>query len=264
MEASSNYIGNLGQAVDTAVNLGATQVSNSYGMDEGRYAIYDPYFDHPGVAITVASGDFGYYTEYPAVSPDVTAVGGTSLDQATDTGTRDATETAWRGAGSGCSWLEPKPSWQHDPGCSTRSVADVSAVADPATPVWLYDTYPYNGTVLNWAGAGGTSASAPIVSAIYGLAGDPSGSSYSPAGYPYSQPSALNDITSGSVSYCAGSYLCAAGPGYDGLTGLGTPNGVRAFQPSVPSAPQSLKVGSYHATAVLAWSAPATSVMPRK
>jgi alpha-tubulin suppressor-like RCC1 family protein len=265
IEALNPALPNLAQAESEAVTLGANVISNSYGGSEGfNEASYDAHFDHPGVAITVASGDAGYYTEYPAVSPDVTAVGGTSLLQATATGTRDATETEWNGSGSGCSWLEPKPSWQHDDGCAMRSVADVSAVADPATPVWLYDTYPNNGTTLNWAGAGGTSASAPIVAGIYALAQGPSGPAYHLAGYPYARTAQLNDITSGSVAYyCPGglsiSYLCAAGPGYDGPTGLGTPNGIRAFQPSPPSAPLQLRAGAFGGAAVLSWSAPATT-----
>ena len=187
----------------------------------------------------------------------MTAVGGTSLYQATNDGARNATETAWSGAGSGCSAYEPKPFWQHDSGCSMRAVADVSAVADPATPVWAYDSYPYNNTTLGWAAVGGTSVAAPIVAGMYALAGGPSGTSYHPAGYPYAQPGSLNDVTSGSNGSCP-SYLCNAGPGYDGPTGLGTPNGIRAFQPSPPSAPQGFVSGSYSDTAVLSWSPPAT------
>jgi subtilase family serine protease len=180
----------------------------------------------------------------------------TTLNQATATGVRDASETAWSGAGSGCSVYDPKPSWQQDLGCAMRTVADVSAVADPATPVWTYDTYPYNNTTLNWDGVGGTSAASPIVAAMYALAGGPSGSSYHPAGDPYAEPGSLNDITSGSTVHCNGTYLCTAGAGYDGPTGLGTPDGIRAFQPSAPTSPTDVTAGSQANTVVLGWSPP--------
>ena len=105
--------------MNTAVALGANVVSNSYGGGEYSSEVQDAvtYYDHPGVAITVSSGDAGYGVEFPAASPFVTAVGGTSLQQTTNTGVRNATETAWAGAGSGCSAVEPKPSWQTDTDC---------------------------------------------------------------------------------------------------------------------------------------------------
>jgi alpha-tubulin suppressor-like RCC1 family protein len=254
----------LTMAEDEAISLGADAVSNSWTTpcdDDRHEPLLNQHFEHPGVAITAGSGDFGYGNlGFPAADPGVTAVGGTTLQQATDTGTRNATETAWAGSGSGCSWAEPKPSWQHDSGCPMRSVADVAAVADPSTPVWVYDTYPYNGNIPNWTGVGGTSASSPIVASIYALASGPSGA-YTPAGYPYAQTGHLNDVTSGGPSYgCStGSYLCQAKPGYDGLTGFGTPNGIRAFQPSVPSPPQDLTAGSFGGTTVLSWSQPSTN-----
>src|SRR5439155_5498583 len=113
----------------------------------------------------------------PAASQYVTAVGGTSLNQATNAGTRSATETVWSGAGSGCSAYATKPSWQTDAGCSRRSVADVAAVADPNTGVWVR----YNS---GWYVFGGTSVAAPIVGAVYALAGN----STSAGGYLSSDP----------------------------------------------------------------------------
>ena len=77
--------------------------------------------------------------EYPAASQYVTAVGGTTLTQASNA--RGWTESAWSGAGSGCSSFEPKPSWQQDTGCAKRTVADVSADADPNSGLGVYDTY---------------------------------------------------------------------------------------------------------------------------
>ena len=113
------------------------------------------------------------------------------------------------------------------PGCSKRTVADVSAVADPNTGVAVYDSTKYQGR-SGWMVFGGTSASAPIVAGVYALAGHTSVTN--PASTPYSAAAgSLNDVTSGSNGSCGGSYLCTAGSGYDGPTGLGTPNGVGAF-----------------------------------
>src|SRR5262249_18399227 len=98
VEASSASIANLGTAVNQAVAQGAVAVSNSYGGSEGLFeSSYDPsYYKPPGVAITASSGDSGYGTSYPAASPYVTSVGGTSLSHASNA--RGWTETAWSGA----------------------------------------------------------------------------------------------------------------------------------------------------------------------
>jgi hypothetical protein len=211
--------------------MGAVAVSNSYGGSEftGEATYGAAYFNHPGVAITVSSGDSGYGVEYPAASQYVTAVGGTTLQRTTGGG---FVEGAWSGAGSGCSVSEPKPSWQHDTGCSRRTVADVSAVADPATGVWVYDTFGGKG----WAVYGGTSVASPIVGAVYALAGAATPGDY-PSKYPYANPAALHDVVGGSNGSCGGGYLCTAVAGYDGPTGLGTPNGAGAFGPSTPATP---------------------------
>jgi hypothetical protein len=230
VEATSASMANLGTAVNTAVSLGAKYVSNSYGGGESSSdTSYDSsYFNHPGVAITVSSGDEGYGAEYPAASKYVTAVGGTALNRASGT-SRGWTESVWNtssseGTGSGCSAYDAKPTWQTDTGCSKRTIADVSAVADPATGLAVYDSYQASG----WQVYGGTSASSPIIASVYALAGTPA-SGTTPASYPYAHTSALNDVTSGSNGSCSGSYLCTAKPGYDGPTGLGTPNGTAAF-----------------------------------
>lgn len=177
------------------------------------------------MAITVSSGDSGYGVEYPAASQYVTAVGGTTLNWNGTT----RTETAWSGAGSGCSLYEPKPSWQSAiTTCANRAVADVSAVADPNTGVAVYDTVRYQGQ-SGWFKVGGTSASSPIIAGVYALAGN--AASVVRGSYPYSQTAALNDVTSGSNGSCGGSNLCTAGSGWDGPTGNGTPNGTGGFQP---------------------------------
>ncbi len=168
VEAATAQFTNLGVAVETAVALGADVVSNSYGAEEFASEIaYNDAYDHPGVAIVASSGDAGYGVSYPASAPDVVAVGGTSLVQTGNGGACNATETVWSGAGSGCSEYESKPGWQTDTSCARRSVADVAAVADPSTGVWVY-----NGAGGGWEVFGGTSVSAPIIGAFYALAGD--------------------------------------------------------------------------------------------
>ena len=135
---------------------------------------------------------------------------------------RGWTETAWSGSGSGCSAYEPKPAWQTDSGCARRTVADVSAVADPNTGVAVYDSNcNIVGQILGqcfkgWGVVGGTSASAPIVAGVYGLAGN--GSSVNYGSFPYSHTSSLFDVTSGNNGSCSSAYLCTSGAGYDGPT----------------------------------------------
>ncbi|CAM5532784.1 putative Ig domain-containing protein [Streptomyces griseorubiginosus] len=229
VEANSANDTDLGIAENEAVSLGAKVVSNSWGGSEASSQTSEDtsYFKHPGVAITVSAGDSAYGAEYPATSQYVTAVGGTALS--TSSNSRGWTESVWKtssteGTGSGCSAYDPKPSWQTDTGCSKRMEADVSAVADPATGVAVYDTYGGSG----WAVYGGTSASAPIIAGVYALAGTPGSSDY-PAKYPYSHTGNLYDVTSGNNGSCSPSYFCTATTGYDGPTGWGTPNGTTAF-----------------------------------
>jgi hypothetical protein len=223
VEASSASNSALYTAEDTAVALGAKYVSNSWGGGEySGQTSDDAHFNHPGVAITVSSGDNGAGAEFPATSQYVTAVGGTHLT--TSTNSRGWTESAWSGAGSGCSSYDPKPSWQTvSTSCSRRAEADVSAVADPATGVAVYQTYGASG----WVVYGGTSVSAPIMAGVYALAGTPAAGTY-PASYPYAHQGNLFDVTSGSNGSC-GAPICSAGTGWDGPTGLGTPNGTAAF-----------------------------------
>jgi hypothetical protein len=234
VEANTASMANLGTSVNTAVNLGAKYVSNSYGGSESSSVTsYDStYFTHPGVAITASSGDADYdHGSYPATGKNVTAVGGTRLVR--NSSTRGWGETVWNttsyteGAGSGCSAYIAKPAFQSGvtTGCSRRAEADVSAVADPATGVSVYQTYGGSG----WAVYGGTSAASPIIASVYALAGTP-GASDVPNAYPYAHPANLNDVTSGSNGTC-GAPLCTAGAGWDGPTGLGTPDGTAAFAP---------------------------------
>jgi hypothetical protein len=224
VEANSTYTTDLGAAVNTAARLGATQISNSYGGPEAAYeATFDSYYDHPGVTVTVSSGDEGYGVEYPAASKYVTAVGGTSLYKSATP--RGWTEAAWDGAGSGCSLFITKPSWQHDSNCPTRAVADVSADADPNTGLAVYDSDDHG-----WIQVGGTSLAAPLVAGAYAL----TGSAAAAGGYAYDNASRFNDVTGGSNGSCTFAYLCTALLGYDGPTGIGTPDG--AFPTGPPAA----------------------------
>jgi subtilase family serine protease len=241
VEAAGADETSLDTAEDSAAASGAAAISNSWGgAEDSTITTDDAHFNHPGVAITASSGDSGFGVIWPASSPLVTAVGGTSLSKASNA--RGWTETAWSGAGSGCSAFESKPAWQHDTGCAKRTVADVSAVADPNTGVAVYDTYNTCGSsslcdVLielglvtgadGWVQVGGTSAASPIIASVYALAGNTA--TVTAGSFPYSHTGSLFDVTSGSNGSCGGTYLCTAGTGYDGPTGLGTPNGTGAF-----------------------------------
>ena len=173
----------------------------------------------------MSSGDSGYGVQVPAAYNTVTAVGGTHLTLNAD-GTR-ASETVWSGAGSGCSAYITRQSWEPTARCSKRTVADVAAVADPATGVSVYDEYGSTGG-NNWYVFGGTSVAAPIIGAVYALSGNTAGI---PAALAYSAPAgSLFDVTSGSnTRRCRAGYLCQGATGYDGPTGMGTPKGTGAF-----------------------------------
>jgi subtilase family serine protease len=226
-EGDDPTFASLGSAVNAAVAFGATEVSNSYGADEQNgFQPFEADYTHPGVAITASSGDFGYgIPSFPAVFPAVVAVGGTSLTKASNA--RGWTESAWIGAGAGCSaWID-KPAWQSDPNCPGRMVADVAADADPQTGPAVYDTD--NGEP-GWGIVGGTSAASPFIAGVIALAGHPA--RFPNASYLYSHASALNDVVTGKdvlAVDCGGDYQCNAVKGYDGPTGNGTPNGLGAF-----------------------------------
>jgi subtilase family serine protease len=221
VEASTSSYANLATAENTAAAQGAHAISNSYGGGESGTSSYETSYNHPGIAITVSSGDSGYGVQFPASSPHVTAVGGTHLTTAANS--RGWTETVWSGTGSGCSSVYAKPSWQHDSGCAKRMEADVAADADPNTGVAVYG--PTSSRRSGWMVFGGTSVAAPLVAGIYGV----NGGSVTYGSNPYSNTGALFDVTSGSNGSCSVAYFCHGEVGYDGPTGLGTPNGVSAF-----------------------------------
>ncbi|MCX5399968.1 carboxypeptidase regulatory-like domain-containing protein [Streptomyces sp. NBC_00102] len=241
VEADSASFEDMGSAVDQAVAQGAKFVSNSYGSaysstpgsgeDPSETTDLDAHYNHPGVAVVASSGDDAYGVAYPAASQYVTSVGGTALEQDSST-SRGWAESVWfnshGGPGSGCSVYEARPAWQESAGtdCAKRAVSDVSAVADPLTGVSVYQTYGGEG----WSVYGGTSASAPIIAGVYAAAGTPAEGSY-PAAYPYAADgSGLNDVVDGDNGSCSPATLCTAGEGWDGPTGLGTPDGTQAFR----------------------------------
>jgi subtilase family serine protease len=217
VEANTSSFNDLAAAVDTAARLGANAISNSYGGSEfSSETSAQSHFNHPGIMITASSGDSGYGPQFPAASRYVTAVGGTSLVRVGST----FAESVWGGAGSGCSRFVPKPAWQTDKGCPRRSIADVSAVADPNTGVVVV----YNGRSYIF---GGTSVSSPIIASVYALAGNARSLVYGSDSYTHM--ASLHDITSGSNGSCSPLYLCHGLPGYDGPSGNGSPKGVGAF-----------------------------------
>jgi hypothetical protein len=245
VEASSASISSLAASVEEAAKLKATEISNSYGAPEtvgecgeNGCSKYLSAYNHPGIPVTVSSGDWGYdyflagYDSpgFPATSPNVIAVGGTELKKAENA--RGWSEAAWdeassRGlaSGSGCSLFQSKPAWQSDTGCAKRTDNDVAADAACATPVSVYSTLYLGG----WGNICGTSASAPLVAGIEAHASSAVRAEGAEAFYKHS----LFDVTSGSddPSCKSTNYLCAAGAGYDGPTGWGTPDGTPELAP---------------------------------
>jgi hypothetical protein len=221
VEANSQAAADLGAAVKTAVAMGADVVSNSYGWSEldPGVASESAFYDHPGVLILAAAGDQGYDqssdgmgVSFPAASPYVLAVGGTSLARDAKSA-RGWTETAWDMGGSGCSTVFAKPSWQSTATqCKKRMVADISAVAD--IEIALYE----DGA---WQEVGGTSVASPLVAGIFARTGN---ATVLPS-FAWEHPADFFDVTSGNNGTCTPDIFCTAGKGYDGPTGWGTPNG---------------------------------------
>jgi subtilase family serine protease len=227
VQANSASFADLGTAVQTAAKqAGVVAISNSYGGGDADDATYGAYYNHPGIAVTASTGDDGYQGgSYPASSSYTTAVGGTSLVAASNS--RGWSETVWSGAGSGCSTYNTAlpGAASFSTGCSKRAMADVSAAADPGKGgMAIY--YPTSKTASTWAQFGGTSEAAPIIASVYALSGNTSGYANS---FPYAHPGSLFDVTSGSNGSCPTTQWCNARTGWDGPTGLGTPNGAGAF-----------------------------------
>ena len=239
----------LDEAENTAVRLGAIEISNSWSSPEQDCNPLSSceeeerkYFDHPGVMLFFAAGDHGYDNrlagadspDYPASLPSVIAVGGTALHRASYA--RGWSEETWYepgrgiGGGSGCSRFA-KPSWQVDPGCSGRMNVDVAADGACETPVSVYSG--------EWELICGTSASSPLLAGIEAHAEEavralPGAEAF------YEGAGTFNDVTEGVNGKCSDNpmvvYFCRAGVGYDGPTGVGTPEGPLRLGGSAPAA----------------------------
>ncbi|WP_285725742.1 S53 family peptidase [Psychromicrobium xiongbiense] len=228
---SASFV-DLGTGVQTAAKLpGVVAISNSYGGGDASDSSYGQYYNFPGIAVTASTGDNGYRgASYPASSSYVTAVGGTSLIKASTS--RGWSESAWSGAGSGCSTVNAAlpAAAGFNTGCAKRAMSDVSAAADPNNG-GLAVYYPTSATDSTWGQIGGTSESAPIIASVYALSGN-TGSAANGTyanSLPYRNTSGLFDVTSGNNGSCPTQQWCTAGAGWDGPTGLGTPNGVSSF-----------------------------------
>jgi hypothetical protein len=233
VEATDNSVPNLSAAVGMASNLtpAPQQISNSWSANAsmpiaGTYTF-------PGIAVLAATGDHGYVgpgvDAYPAALSGVTAVGGTSLAPASGSA-RGFGESAWSlnggwGASSGCDTSEtPPPSYQPTGGCAGRAYSDVSADADPDTGLNVYDDG-------SWEQVGGTSLATPLVAAYEAITGVDG----STPKWAYDDSAMLNDPATGSSGDCDAAilYICNAGPGYDGPTGVGSISG--AVVPGAPA-----------------------------
>jgi subtilase family serine protease len=234
VEASSNLFSAIMHAVDVAVQKGATVVSMSLGGSEfSGQTTYDNHFAVNGVTFVAASGDDGTGAEYPAASPYVIAVGGTTLRA--DANGYWYSESAWSGSGGGRSAYEVQPNYQSTYGISAangrRTLPDVAYAGNPATGFSVYNTVPLDGQ-SGWFQVGGTSAGAPQWAALFAIVNSmrrAQGKSNlpNPAGqvvYPVAKAALttrFHDITTGTNGTCGS--VCTARSGYDFVTGLGSP-----------------------------------------
>lgn len=220
VQASDTSPLNMFTANNTAAALRPTVISDSWGFATAMgddVSTGEPFFDHPGIAQFVASGDKGYDeggmgATYPSTSAHTISVGGTSLVKAANA--RGWIETAWASGGSSCSFSVPRPAYQTSTACQFRAASDIAAVGDPATGVAVYDT-----RVGGWVVVGGTSAASPLVASLFASIGRGDITAAQLA----QSTSALFDVTSGSNGTC-GTILCNATTGWDGPTGFGTPS----------------------------------------
>lgn len=237
VEAKTASNANLFAAVVAANNFGATEVSMSWGGSESSSELStDKDFTHAGTLYTASAGDSGHAASYPAASPDVISVGGTMLNGCSGTSCSGFTsETAWSDSGGAVSADESIPGYQSSYtgpvfGAATiaaltggkRGIPDVSFDASPSTGVSIYDSTAFEGQ-SGWWTVGGTSVGAPNWAGVLaaGAAAGAMALQGSPAIYSGGYKTNLRDITSGSNGGCGTD--CGAGPGYDLITGLGSP-----------------------------------------
>jgi subtilase family serine protease len=296
VEANSASNSDLLTAVQAAADYaGVSVVSMSWGGGEfsgegSNDSTFTTPSGHAPDAFVASSGDSGAPVGWPAVSPNVLAVGGTTL-KLTGSGSSSqwASETGWSGSGGGLSQgYEPQPGYQQGvvtQSTTARANPDVAYDADPSTGFSVYDSYPYYFSRPNWTAVGGTSAGAPQWAALLAIA-DQARASASPSLAPLTTAATVatpansalaqsvlyglfstsgyastyfHDITSGSST---GKPTYAAAPGYDLVTGLGTPraDGVVAAlvnpPPPAPLTAPTLTATPDHAGPVsLSWNA---------
>lgn len=231
--APTSGVSDLLAAVRVAGSSGASVVSMSWGVSEfWTETAYESYFNRAGVTFLASSGDNGAGASWPATSPSVVAVGGTTL-HLDASGNVTSPESAWSGSGGGYSSYFGRPSYQNGwQGTIYRAFPDVSLVADPATGVTIYDTTAYSGQT-GWFQVGGTSAASPMWAGIIALtnelhlaAGTPALTGSTAALYRLAAKTSSTgasyysyyffDVTAGSNGY-------SATPRFDTVTGLGTP-----------------------------------------
>ena len=237
VEAASSNLNDLFTAINYAVNNGANVVSMSFGSSEFNGENYfDTYFSSgkaANVTFVASSGDNGHGVEYPAASPYVVSVGGTTMHTADTTGTYSL-ETAWSGSGGGISSYEKEPADQSkyklaNDAQGYRAVPDVSYGADPNIGFSIYSSIPFDGLV-GWIKVGGTSAGAPqwaaffsIVNQLHGLKTSDAATVYTLAGTSSVYSSIFHDVSIGTNGICG--IPCTAAKGFDFVTGLGSPSG---------------------------------------
>lgn len=225
IEATTPSGANLLKAVDYAASRGdAAAISMSWGGTEFAEEVsLDSHFvSTSGAPFFASSGDNGTGASWPASSPNVIGVGGTSLSLTASGGV--AKETAWSGSGGGVSAYEKEPAFQTGYSIprsgGMRAIPDVSYDADPVSGFPIY-------RLRRWYSVGGTSAGAPQWAAIAALGNTGSKSALVSNPQLYADKSGANasgyfrDITSGSNGSCT--YFCIARKHYDYVTGLGSP-----------------------------------------
>jgi subtilase family serine protease len=238
------------QAVSTAALAGAKAISISYGYTPSANTtsgvdLVD--FLHPGVAIEVSTGDKGFnggtHATWPSDLPYVIGVGGTQLSKNGDSWSEKAwgVDSGKGAAGSGCETYFPAANGQPTTvtqDCDNHlAAASVSADASPATPLAIYDSYtPYTSKQQKWLLVGGTSASSPYIAGLFARAGVPlyllgPNTLYAAASSNFRDIISGNNELKDSCSKYTGvnQAVCNAGTGWDGPTGLGTPQGLGAF-----------------------------------
>jgi subtilase family serine protease len=225
VEADSTAFADFNKAVEQSIlQPGTVAISNSYGgpeVSEKPFQAYEHAFAH-GITVVASSGDSGFGVSSPASFKHVIAVGGTSL--ITKASGTYSSESAWKGSGSGCA-KGSAPEWQDSTKtrCQGKAIADLAAVADPATGVAVF----FDG---EWLVFGGTSASAPIVAGLFAAkhrTAGVAGGKLTGGAMLWGGQKILHDVVSGTNGSCE--LFCSAGVGWDGPTGLGTPKGTGGF-----------------------------------